>query len=87
MTKQDAVRYALEKGATLDDIEREIERQRRTRGTVPHRNMVRALQMHPWNNSRDDWVRLAAALSRVSSSHLRPAGLGVRQHKHTEIRT
>jgi hypothetical protein len=64
VTKQEAVRQVLDKGATLDDIAREAELQRRQRGTVPHRHMIRALSLHPWNNTRDDWVRLAGALSK-----------------------
>lgn len=55
---------ALMAGATQDEIDAEAARQSRQRGSVPHRNMIRALQMHPWMNDRADWTRLAAALKR-----------------------
>lgn len=55
---------ALMAGATQGDIDREAERQARHKGTIPHRNMIRALNMMPWRNTKDDWTRLAGALKR-----------------------
>jgi hypothetical protein len=56
--------HALLSGATQDEIDAEAARQARHRGTSPQRNMIRALQLSPWRNDRDDWVRLAGALKR-----------------------
>jgi hypothetical protein len=63
ITIADARNRALCKGATSEEIEAEIVRQRRERGTVPFNNMIRALQMHTWNNDKADWIRLTAALT------------------------
>jgi hypothetical protein len=57
-----AVNAALMKGATMDEIEAETSARKRHAGSVPERNMIKALSMHPWLNDRADWVRLAAAL-------------------------
>lgn len=26
--------------------------------SIPNRNMIKALRMHPWSNSAEDWARL-----------------------------
>jgi hypothetical protein len=61
----EARQQALAKGATDDDIERYA---RNLKPGVPTNNMIRALQMHSWNNTSDDWARLAGALKCRSSS-------------------
>ena len=53
---------ALMSGATQTDIDLEAARQAKARGSIPHRNMIKALQMHPWLNDASDWARLAGAL-------------------------
>jgi len=53
---------ALMSGATQAAIDLEAARQSKARGTIPQRNMIRALQMHPWLNDASDWARLAGAL-------------------------
>jgi hypothetical protein len=63
MTRQQAILAAIKAGADPKDIQREARLQARQKGTVPQKNMIRALSMHPWNNTRADWVRLAGALS------------------------
>lgn len=62
MKKSDAIAAAVAKGATLAEIEAEAKIQDRQVGTVPFKNMIRALQMHSWNNTKAEWTRLAAAL-------------------------
>jgi hypothetical protein len=63
ISKAEAIRCALEAGATAEEIEAEAERQARQVGTVPFNNMIRALNMMTWSNDRADWTRLAAALT------------------------
>lgn len=63
ITKADAIRNALAKGATLAEIEAETRRQERHVGTVPFRNMITALNLMPWLNDAAAWTRLAAALT------------------------
>ena len=53
---------ALAAGATDADIEAEARLQARSVGTVPFRNMIKALNMLPRLNGREEWTRLAAAL-------------------------
>jgi hypothetical protein len=62
-TKNEAVASAIESGATLDEIAAEAARQARHVGTIPFTNMIRALNMLPRLNTRDDWTRLAGALT------------------------
>jgi hypothetical protein len=62
MTFEQARAKALAAGATDADIEAEARHQARHVGTVPFRNMIRALQLLPRLNSAEDWTRLAAAL-------------------------
>lgn len=56
---------ALAVGCTDEDIRREAERIRRGSYGSPMavRNMIRALQLSPWRNTRADWARLAGALA------------------------
>jgi hypothetical protein len=62
MTFEQARAKALAAGATDEDIDAEASLQARSVGTVPFRNMIKALQLLPRLNSAEDWTRLAAAL-------------------------
>jgi hypothetical protein len=62
MNAKEATERALAAGATLDMIQREYEVALKRHGTVPQRNMIRALQMCTWHNTADDWARLAGGL-------------------------
>jgi hypothetical protein len=62
MTFEQARAKALAAGATDADIDAEAKLQARHVGTVPFRNMIKALQLLPRLNSAEDWTRLAAAL-------------------------
>jgi len=62
MTYKEATACAIGAGATLADVTHETARQRRHVGSAPQRNMIKALQLSPWHNTRDDWTRLAGAL-------------------------
>lgn len=62
MTYEQARAKALAHGATDEDISAEARLQARSVGTVPFRNMIRALQLLPRLNDQADWTRLAAAL-------------------------
>lgn len=68
-----AAARAFKMGATEADIEAEAQRQARHVGTVPFNNMVRALNLHPWHNDRDQWTRLAGALLARRSTRRRAA--------------
>jgi hypothetical protein len=63
--KAEAIERALAAGATVEDIAAETRHQERHVGTVPFNNMIRALSLPVSNflNSREDWTRLAAALT------------------------
>lgn len=63
MTRSEVIARAIEAGATVAEIDKEAELQRRHVGTVPFRHMIKALQMHAWQNTRTDWIRLAGAMS------------------------
>ena len=63
ISKKDAIAKALEKGASLDEINRQAANYVRQVGSVPFNNMIRALNIGPWHNTVDDWTRLAAALT------------------------
>lgn len=63
ITKKDAIDYALHHGSTQEEIDRQAANYVRQVGSVPFNNMIRALSMHSWNNSPDQWERLAAALT------------------------
>jgi hypothetical protein len=63
ITKAEATRNALAKGGSLEEIERQADNYVRQVGSVPFNNMIRALNMHAWNNTREEWERLAAALT------------------------
>lgn len=58
-----ATERALKKGGTLEEIDRQAANYERQVGTVPFNNMIRALNLHAWNNTREEWERLAAALT------------------------
>lgn len=62
MTPSAARAKALAAGATEAEIDAETEHQRRRHKTV-RQNMIFALQVHPFRNTREDWVRLAGALA------------------------
>lgn len=64
MKYQEALARALEAGASVEEVEASARKQDRQRGSIPHRNMIVALQFHPHLNEREDWVRLAGALNR-----------------------
>lgn len=63
ISKKDAIANAIAKGGTLSEIDRQASNYVRQVGTVPFNNMIRALNMHSWHNTVDDWTRLAAALT------------------------
>ena len=63
ISKKDAIAKALEKGASLDEINRQAANYVRQVGSVPFNNMIRALNIGTWHNTVDDWTRLAAALT------------------------
>lgn len=50
------------KGGTLEAVQRETRLQAHHTKSIPFKNMIRALQMHAWLNSKDDWIRLAGAM-------------------------
>jgi hypothetical protein len=62
MTFKEARAEALAAGATDADIDAEARHQARNVGSIPFRNMIKALQLLPRLNSAEDWTRLAAAL-------------------------
>lgn len=62
MTFAQARAYALEAGGNDAEIDRQAANYARQVGTVPFRNMIRALQLLPRLNTAEDWERLAAAL-------------------------
>lgn len=70
ITKQQAIDNAMKKGATVVDINQEAERQKRQIGKTPFKQMIKALNMHPWSNNKDDWTRLAGALVAKSGKML-----------------
>ncbi len=51
LTKKDAIAHALDKGGTQEEIDRQAANYVRQVGTVPFNNMIRALNMHAWNNT------------------------------------
>ncbi len=63
LTKKEAIDRAIASGATLDEINEEAQRQTRQVGSTPFNNMIRALNMMTYRNTRDDWTRLAAAMT------------------------
>lgn len=63
LTLKEATARAIAAGASPDDITDEARHQSRHVGTVPFANMIRALNMLPRLNTRDDWARLAGALT------------------------
>lgn len=71
MNTREALDRAIAAGATLDDVKREAVQQARHVGSTPFNNMIIALQMMTWHNSRADWVRLAGALRARSTARAR----------------
>ncbi len=63
LTKKEAIERAIAAGATLDEINEEAKRAIRQVGSTPFKNMIRALNMMTYRNTRDDWTRLAAAMT------------------------
>jgi hypothetical protein len=63
ITKKDAIAYAIAKGSTQAEIDRQAANYVRQVGTVPFNNMIVALNMHSWHNTETEWTRLAAALT------------------------
>lgn len=62
MTTKAAVGAALRAGASVAEIEAEAGKLARLKGTTPFKNMIVALNLMTWLNTREDWVRLAAAM-------------------------
>jgi hypothetical protein len=62
MNRVQATKKCLGLGFTREEIAAEAERQKRTNPQFRN-NMIRALQLHPWSNSREEWLRLAGALN------------------------
>lgn len=71
ISKKDAISNALAKGGTQEEIDRQAENYARQVGTVPFNNMIRALNMHAWNNTEAEWTRLAAALTARANARRR----------------
>lgn len=61
--KSEAIAYALAAGGSQAEIDRQAANYVREVGTVPFRNMIVALNLHSWNNTMEEWTRLAAALT------------------------
>lgn len=61
--KAEAIRNALAKGGSLDEINRQAKNYEREVGSIPFNHMIRALNLHSWNNTAAEWERLAAALT------------------------
>jgi hypothetical protein len=62
ITLEQAMDKANAHGATPVMIEQSAMQQRHNCRSTATNNMIKALQMHPWHNTRDDWTRLAGAL-------------------------
>lgn len=62
MNKNQAIAKAIEAGADIEEIEAESKRWISHVGSVPFKNMIVALQLMSWVNSKDEWVRLAGAM-------------------------
>ena len=63
LTKKEAIERAIAAGATLDEINQEAQHQVRHVGSTPFKNMIRALNMMTYRNTRADWTRLAGAMT------------------------
>ena len=61
--KRDAIAKAIDMGATQVEIDNLAAIYAREVKSVQFRNMIKALNMHPWNNNVHHWTRLAAALT------------------------
>lgn len=62
ISKEEAIGRAIARGSSRAAIDAMAANYVRQVGSVPFNNMIRALNMHPWNNDRSQWERLAAAL-------------------------
>lgn len=62
LRKDEAIAKAIKAGASIDEINEEAAKQARHVGTVPFNNMLRALNLMTYKNTRDDWTRLAAGM-------------------------
>ena len=71
MTTREALDKAIASGATLADVINEARLQARHVGSTPFKNMIRALQMMTWYNTKEDWVRLAGALRAQTAARAR----------------
>jgi len=63
ISKKDAIAKAIAAGGSQEEIDRQASHYVRQVGSVPFNNMIRALNMHWWNNDVHQWTRLAAALT------------------------
>jgi len=63
ISKKDAIARALGRGASQAEIDRQAANYVRQVGSVPFNNMIRALNIGSWNNTVEEWTRLAAALT------------------------
>lgn len=71
LTKSEAIARAIQSGASMEEITDEATKQARQVGSTPFNNMIRALNMMTYRNTRSDWTRLAAAM--VARSNARRA--------------
>ena len=62
LTQIEAIAEAIKAGASMDGIQAEANLQARHVGTVPFKNMIRALNMLTALNTQEDWTRLAGAM-------------------------
>lgn len=63
ISKKDAIAKAIAHGATQEEIDAQAANYVRQVKTTPFKNMIRALNLCPWHNGREEWTRLAAALT------------------------
>lgn len=76
ITESTAVYHAKDMGATDWQIQSDALRYAPQVGSSQFNNMIKALCLHSWNNSADEWLRLAAALrarrmQRARMSHVK----------------
>lgn len=71
LTKKEATDRALAAGATMVDIAEEASKQARHVGSTPFKCMILALNMMTWRNTRDDWTRLAGAMTAKANARKR----------------
>ena len=73
MKFSDVMNEVLKSGGSVEEVAAEAKRQKRQAGSVPHRNMIRALEMFPMMNTPEEWVRLAAAKQVNTKAYSTPA--------------